>query len=358
VISFDNGNPQASGPEDTHFGERLRTARHFAFLLVPNFSMIAFVNALEVLRMANQVGGHDSFEWSVSGIDSLPVRASNGLVVPAFSAERMDHADVVFVCGGNDIERTTTAAHLNLVKRYARSGKFLGGICTGTYVLAKAGLLKGYTCAIHWEYLYAQTERFFEVGFEERVFRIDRDRLTCAGGIAPVDMMLDIVRRTKGPEIIAMISNQFSLNGIRSADARQKTTRYGSSRRLVSAITELMESNIETPLPLDALSGRSGLSGRQLSRTFRTAVGQPVMKYYRSLRLRHARQLLLQSSFSLTEVCVACGFQSHAHFATSYRKEFGLTPGQERARRERGTGGGESGYNSDGESAVASLFGP
>ncbi|AFT84742.1 GlxA family transcriptional regulator [Paraburkholderia phenoliruptrix] len=357
-MSIGNSNWRAAALDDTHFAAQLRSATHFAFLLVPNFSMIAFVNALEVLRMANQVSGGDIFEWSVSGIEGLPVRASNGLTVPAFSADRMDRADVVFVCGGNDIERTTTAAHLNLVRQYARSGKFIGGICTGAYVLAKAGLLKGYTCAIHWEYLYAQAERFFEVGFEERVFRIDRDRLTCAGGIAPVDMMLDIVRRSLGSEIVAMISSQFSLNNIRSTDARQKTTRYGSSRSLVSAITELMECNIETPLSLDTLSVRSGLSERQLSRTFRNAVGQPVMKYYRSLRLHHARQLLSQSSFSLTEVCIACGFQSHAHFATAYRKEFGLTPGQERERGDRGLAGGESGYNSDGGSAVASLVVP
>ncbi|WP_233855073.1 GlxA family transcriptional regulator [Paraburkholderia sp. HD33-4] len=355
MFSIDNRNPQTPALDDTHFGARLRSARHFSFLLVPNFSMIAFVNALEVLRMANQVSGHDSFKWSVSGIDASTVRASNGLMIPAFAADRMDEADVFLVCGGNDIERTTTEAHLNLVKRYARCGKFLGGICTGTYVLAKAGLLKGYTCAIHWEYLYAQTERFFDVGFEERVFRIDRDRLTCAGGIAPVDMMLDIVRRSMGLGTVAMISNQFSLNSVRSTDARQKTTRHGSSRSLVSAITELMESNIEAPLSLDTLSGRSGLSERQLSRTFKIAVGQPVMKYYRSLRLRHARQLLLQSSFSLTEVCVASGFQSHARFATSYREEFGLTPGQERERGEHRPAAGDPRYNSNSGSALASL---
>lgn len=133
---------------------------------VPNFSMIAFVNALEVLRMANQVSGDDSFEWSVSGIDGGSVRASNGLVIPAFSGGRMDEADMVFVCGGSDIERTTTPAHLDLMKRYARSGKFLGGICTGTYVLAKAGLLKGYTCAIHWNISMLKWRGFLRLDFK------------------------------------------------------------------------------------------------------------------------------------------------------------------------------------------------
>ncbi|MGH8781343.1 GlxA family transcriptional regulator [Paraburkholderia sp.] len=314
---------------------RLASARHFVFLLIPNFSMIAFVNALEVLRMTNQVSGQDIFKWSVLSPDGLPVMASNGLTVDTAPVDRIGRADILFVCAGNEVQRATTADHLKLVRHFARGGTFLGGICTGAYVLAKAGVLTGYTCAIHWEYLFAQTEAFTEVAFQKCIFKVDRDRITCAGGIAPLEMMLYIVRLTVGAEVVAMISDQFSVESIRTSDARQKTARYGSSRKLLSDILELMESNIETPLSLVALSERSGVCERQLLRLFKVAFEQSVMQHYRSLRLRRARQLLLQSSISLTEIWVVCGFQSHSHFTTSYRREFGLTPGQERTLSER-----------------------
>lgn len=317
------------------FEARLASARHFVFLLIPNFSMIAFVNALEVLRMANQVSGRNIFKWSVLSADGMPVTASNGITIDAVPIDGISRADILFVCAGNEVQRATTADHLELVRHFARFGALLGGICTGAYVLAKAGVLAGYTCAIHWEYLFSQTDTFIEVEFEKCIFKVDRDRITCAGGIAPLEMMLYIVKLTMGAEVVAMISNQFSVESIRNSDARQKTARYGSSRTLLSDILELMENNIETPLSLVALSERSGVCERQLLRLFKVALGRSVMQHYRFLRLRRARQLLLQSGISLTEIWVACGFQSHSHFTTSYRREFGLTPGQERTRSER-----------------------
>lgn len=317
------------------FGARLASARHFVFLLIPNFSMIAFVNALEVLRMANQVSGRDIFKWSVLSADGLPVTASNGIAIEAVPVDRISQADIFFVCAGNEVRQATTARHLELVRHFARFGTLLGGVCTGAYVLAKAGVLSGYNCAIHWEYLSAQMEIFIDVAFQKYIFEVDRDRITCAGGIAPLEMMLYIVKLAMGEEIVAMISDQFAVESIRNSDARQKTARYGSSGKLLSDILELMENNIETPLSLVALSERSGVCERQLLRLFHVAVGRSVMQHYRSLRLRRARQLLLQSSISLTEIGVACGFQSHSHFTTSYRREYGLTPGQERTQSER-----------------------
>lgn len=298
--------------------------------------MIAFVNALEVLRMANQVSGRDIFRWSMLSADGMPVMASNGIAIDALPLDRISGADILFVCAGNEVQRATTADHLELIRHFARFGTLLGGICTGAYALAKAGVLAGYMCTIHWEYLFAQTETFIDVEFQKCIFKIDRDRITCAGGIAPLEMMLYIVKLAMGAEVVAMISTRFAVESIRNSDARQKAARYGSSRKLLSDILELMENNIETPLSLVELSERSGVCERQLLRLFRIAVGRSVMQHYRSLRLRRARQLLLQSSISLTEIWVVCGFQSHSHFTTAYRREFGLAPGQERTRSERG----------------------
>ncbi|CAM2188471.1 HTH-type transcriptional regulator GbdR [Paraburkholderia sacchari] len=308
----------------------LARARHFAFLLIPNFSMIAFVNAVEVLRMANQVSGMDHFQWSVCSIDGAAVTASNGIAIDAIHVDRVHSAHVLFVCGGNDVHRLTKAEHLESVQRFARLGTVLGGICTGSYVLAKARLLGGYECATHWEYLIAQAETFLDVEFTRCIFKIDRDRISCSGGVTPLEMMLYIVNLSMGAAIVAKISDQFAVETVRRTDARQQVAQFGSSRKLLSEVMEVMESNMELPLSLVELSERCGVTERKLLRMFAAATGHSVMQHYRSLRLRRARQLLMQSRLSLTEICVACGFQSNSHFTTAYKKEFSLTPGQQR----------------------------
>lgn len=308
----------------------LASARHYAFLLVPNFSMIAFANAVEVLRMANQVSGRDIFKWSVCSVDGPGVVASNGVELDAVPLDSADAVDVLFVCGGNDVQRLANADHIEAVQRKARTGIVLGGICTGSYVLAKARLLSGYKCAIHWEYWIAQAETFFDVEFTRSIFEIDRDRITCSGGVAPLEMMLHIMNVSLGASVVTKISDQFSVESVRRGDAKQQATHYGARRGMLSDALELMESNIEHPLSLVELAGRCGVSERQLLRLFATSTGHSVMEHYRSLRLRRARQLLLQSRLSLTEICVACGFQSTSHFTTAYKREFSLTPTQQR----------------------------
>lgn len=308
----------------------LASARHYVFLLVPNFSMIAFANALEVLRMANQVSGRDLFQWSVCSVDGRGVVASNGVELDAVKFESADAVDVLFVCGGNDVQRLANANHIEAVQRMARAGIVLGGICTGSYVLAKARLLSGYKCAIHWEYWIAQAETFLDVEFTRSIFEIDRDRITCSGGIAPLEMMLHIMKLSAGASIVTKISDQFSVESVRRGDARQQGAQYGAWRGMLSDALELMETNIEHPLSLVELSARCGVSERQLLRLFATSTGHSVMEHYRTLRLRRARQLLLQSRLSLTEICVACGFQSTSHFTTAYKREFSLTPTQQR----------------------------
>ncbi len=316
--------------------DRKASLAHFGFMPLPKFTMIAFVSAIEVLRMANYLSGQPLYTWSVISPDGGPVTASNGLSVDTVSQESIGTPDLVFVCGGVDVQRLTTPEHLATLRRFARMGIALGSLCTGTYALAKSGLLDGYTCAIHWENMTALKEEFPKAHFLRELFVIDRDRITCTGGVAPLDMMLDLIAPRVGTARVTQIAEQFIVEHVRDSSAQQRIpliARLGSANKSLFEVISLMESNIEEPLSREELARFADMSQRQLQRLFHEHIGMTPTHYYLTLRLRRARELLLQTDMSIMAITIACGFQSACHFSKSYRDAFGMAP--TRARREQ-----------------------
>ncbi|KVN42808.1 GlxA family transcriptional regulator [Burkholderia ubonensis] len=316
--------------------DRTASLSHFAFMPLPNFTMIAFTNAIEVLRMANYLSGQPLYRWSVISPEGGPVTASNGLTVDTGPAECAGQPDIVFVCGGVDVQRATTAAHLSTLRRFARSGIPLGSLCTGTYALAKSGLLAGYACAIHWENMSALKEEFPDTRFLKELFVIDRDRITCTGGVAPLDMMLNLIAARVGTARVTQIAEQFIVEHVRDTSAQQRmplVARLGSANKSLFEVISLMENNIEEPLSREELARLANMSQRQLQRLFREHLGVTPTHYYLTLRLRRARELLLQTDMSIMHITMACGFQSACHFSKSYRDAFGVAPTRERRKQ-------------------------
>lgn len=321
--------------------ERDRPTR-YAFLLVSNYSLIAFASAVEPLRMANRLSGRELYTWRVVTLDGSAVHASNGMVVAVDgNADSALPADVLFVCGGVDIEQSVDANLLRWLRRAAHRKTAIGALCTGTYLLARAELLDGYRCTIHWENMATMREDFPRIIVSAELFEIDRDRLTCSGGTAPLDMMLTLIRRQHGPDLAAAISDEFICERIRGRNDRQRVPlrhHLGTSQpKLVEAVL-LMESNIEEPIGLDELASHVGLSRRQLERLFQKHLQCVPTRYYLELRLRRARQLLLQTSKSIVEIAFSCGFVSAPHFSKCYRDFFGVPPRDERRLRAAGHG--------------------
>jgi transcriptional regulator GlxA family with amidase domain len=296
--------------------------------------MIAFTSAVEVLRMANYVSRAQHYRWSIITHDGVPVRASNGLTVkPTRTLEESGMPDVLIVCGGTQIRNAVDTNVKTLLADAASQGVPLGGICTGAYALMAAGLLDGYRCSVHWEDLSSLHREYPHVRFADELFVIDRDRLTCTGGTAPLDLMLDLVGSRFGQNLAAQVSEQFILERIRGASDQQPIpvdARVGFSRAELIEVVRLMEANIEEPLSLEELARLVQLSQRHLQRMFKVYLSVSPTHYYLSLRLRRARDLLRTTDASIARVTAVCGFHSPCHFSKAYRAQFGHAPSVER----------------------------
>jgi AraC family transcriptional regulator, glycine betaine-responsive activator len=312
----------------------LSNLAHVGFLTLPSFSMIAFTSAVEVLRMANYVSRAQHYRWSVITHDGEPVRASNGMTVkPTRSLAEAGMPDVLIVCGGTHIRNAVDTNIKTLLAEVAAQNVPLGGICTGAYALMSAGLLDGYRCSVHWEDLSALHREFPHVQFADELFVIDRDRLTCTGGTAPLDLMLNLVGSRFGQNLAAQVSEQFILERIRGATDPQPIpvdARVGFSRAELIEVVRLMEANIEEPLSLEELARLVQLSQRHLQRMFKVYLSVSPTHYYLSLRLRRARDLLRTTDASIARVTTVCGFHSPCHFSKAYRAQFGHAPSVER----------------------------
>lgn len=307
---------------------------HISLFLIPNFSMIAFTSVVEPMRLANMISGKTLYKWEILSRDGEPVPGSNGIEIAAnIAATDVERPQNVIVCSGIDAHIYQDALTFGWLRRWAREGSHVGAICTGSHILAHAGLLNGYRCTIHWANLDSFVEEFPDIDVRAELYEVDRDRFTCAGGIAALDMILNEITRKHGPDLAAAVSEQFMHERIREGHDDQRLPLQARLRvshpKLIKAIAE-MERNTEEALSRDEIARRVGLSRRQLERLFRRYLSTSPARYYLKLRLNRARTLLTQTTMPVTEVAFASGFTSASHFSKCYRDMFGRTPRAER----------------------------
>jgi len=304
------------------------------FLLLPEFSMIAFTASIEPLRSANRMSRKTLYEWQTLSLDGLPITASNGVTITPDTAVRFSHeCDVVFVCAGTRPQKYLSSVLQNELRSLSLRGKSLGSVCTGSFALAYAGILTGYRCTIHWEDLETFKEVYPNLDITATLFEIDRNRFTCSGGTAPLDMMIYSIRLDHGETLALNVAEQMLHNFVREPHDNQRMAiehRTGIHHPKLLAAIGYMEAYTETPMTLDKLATTVGMSLRQLERLFKSELKTTPAQYYMSIRLKRARQFLRRTSLSVLEVGIAAGFNSPSHFAQTYKKCFGHAPSGER----------------------------
>ncbi len=308
----------------------------YVFLLLENFSLIAFASVIEPLRLANFAAGVELFRWRTLSTDGGPVNTSAGVpMVPDGGLEELPRDCTLIVCAGVQVKQAVTRSMLNWLRREARKGIVVGAICTAPQVLAEAGLLDGRRATIHWDNRDSFAEDFPEIELSQSIYVIDGNRLTASGGTAPTDLILKLIARKHGIDLASTVADLMIHTSIRSDRDEQRMSipsRIGVRHPKLATVIRMMENNVEEPISPATMATDVGMSTRQLERLFRRYLNRSPKRYYMELRLKKARNLLVQTDMSVINVALACGFSSPSHFSKCYRAHFGTTP-----YRERGT---------------------
>ncbi len=290
---------------------------------------------VDSLRAANRLSDSTLYEWQYFAADNHPVSASCGITVPTEPLSKASELETLVICAPNDAQHFDHAATLKILRKLSLEKVNLGSVSSGSFVLAKAGLLDHCRCTIHWENIPVFKELYPQLDVAFSLYEIDQQRFTCSGGTAALDMMLKLIENQYGRSLAQEISQQFQHDRIRTEiDSQQMADRIDlamSAPKLVNVI-KLMESNIEVPLPLPSIAERCNVSLRQIERLFHKYRGVTPSQYYLSIRLSHAKQLLLNTNRSMIDISIATGFETQSYFTACYRKFFGSSPRSHRTQ--------------------------
>ena len=308
--------------------------KRFGFLLIDGYALMSAAAAVEPLRAANLLAGHPFYDLVFLSTGAARVRASVGCSFDATPlAEAGFNFDMLFVVAGGDPLAFRDVKVRAFLQRLAARGVPLGGISGGAAILQEAGLLERRRFTIHWQHFDALQARAPEALMERRLFVIDRDRFTCAGGSAPLDMMHALIASEHGVDLARNISDWFIHTGLRPADDPQQlnaTAKYDVHHPALIAMIGLLNDHIADPMPLSQIARLSGVGERQLERLCQNQLGQSVMQFYRGLRLAKAAELLRQSALPIVEVALATGFPNNAYFSRAFRRLYGISPSHAR----------------------------
>lgn len=315
---------------------RVFAGRTLGLLLVDGFALMSYASVIEPYRAANMLAGRELYRWAHISTGDAACHASNGATILADQnvGEPLD-CDTLFVFAGGDPTRFSDAATFAWLRQLARHGTVIAGISAGPYLLARAGLLDGYSATIHWEHRAAFLEAFPASDPQPGLYVIDRRRVTCAGGMAGMDLAVELIEREQGHGLAAQVSDWFIRSEPRGADGPQRLSlrdRYDVSNDRVLRVLAQMEAHVEEPLDRASLADIAGVSIRQLERLFDTYMGATISDSYMGVRLAQAEQLLRSTSLSMTEIALACGFRTSSHFSRACKTQFGASPTALRAR--------------------------
>jgi len=310
--------------------QKTNSAYNIGFLLIDGFALMSFSAVVEPLRAANLIAKNKLYEIDYYAIEKqFSTSSSDAIIESTRSLNDMSHLDLLFVVAGLGSTSFKNAKVSKLLKQLSNQGVTLGGVSGGPVILARAGVLKNRRFTVHWEHASEMAELFPELVIERTLYVKDRDRYTCAGGVAPLDMMNALITEHHGNNFAQKVSDWFIHTEIRPSASPQRSglsERYPNATHSMILAIEAMRNHIADPLDLEQLAILSEVSVRQLNRLFKDKMNVGTMDFYRQLRLKTSRKLLKQSSMKIIDIAQATGFVSAAHFSSAFNKQFGQTP--------------------------------
>jgi transcriptional regulator GlxA family with amidase domain len=278
------------------------------------------------LRLAKQVVGAAQLELTVHAISAMDSASLTAINQNTHLALLVADQDTI----------PPTVDDVRRLSQYCQQARYWGGVGAAVLWLACAGRLPRMRAALPWAMYGDVNEEAEQAILVPNLFELDGACLTCCGGTASIDFSLTLIQALFGADVEAQVMEALCVERVRSGDERQRIalqTRFGALQPQLSEAVTLMENNIEETLSTDEIAQLVGLSRRQLERQFKQYLGTMPSRYYLELRLKKARQLLLESNSSIVQIGLMCGFSSGAHFSTAFGAQFGITPRQERQRK-------------------------
>ena len=318
----------------THAAHPPRKRLRIGFLLADRFTLSAFANFVDVLRLAADEADKSRpilCDWSVLSHDQSPIRSSCGIrVQPDTRLRNSGTYDYLVVVGGliGDYRPISDEA-LGHIHAAAAAGVPLIGLCTGVFILQEAGLLQGYRCCVSWFHHQDFLDRFdTETPVSDQIFVIDRDRMTCSGGHGAAHLAAFLVQRHIGRSAAIKSLNIMMIDDALSAERPQPGQQLARRAEdpLVRRAVLRMQQNIEIPRTIDGLAQELGIARRTLERRFRADLKCSPRKVYLDLRLDKALLRLRSTGDTVTSIALACGFCDAPHLVRSLKAERGLTP--------------------------------
>ncbi|MDL2260367.1 GlxA family transcriptional regulator [Deltaproteobacteria bacterium OttesenSCG-928-K17] len=309
------------------------------FTLAPDFTLLAFTGFIEALRQAADVGDRSRpiwCSWSVMSHDLSPIKASCGIeVTPWESFQDPAGFDYIVLVGGlvDSLEKVPDSLMDYLRKAAAKKVPVIG-LCTASFILAEAGLLKGRRCGVHWYHYQDFKGKYPEATpVIDELFVDDAGIITSPGGSATTDLALNLVEKYFGPERVMKILRHMILDWNRPVDHPQ--TPYMNDYQditdpRVRRAVFFMEQNISSAVSTEDVAEQLAISTRQLERLFQIYLRESPAGYFRKLRLRHANWMLHNTRRPITDIALECGFSDSSHFAKRFKEYFGFSPSQAR----------------------------
>lgn len=307
------------------------------FILAPKFTLAAFANFVDAIRLAADEADRSrqiDCEWTVLGETDELIESSCGLRLAASGPlESPDDFDYLVVVGGLLHGKPRISSNASAFLHAAASRVPIVGLCTGSFILARAGLLDGYQVCVSWFHVDEFRQEFPELNADSsRMFVIDRDRLTCAGGVGSAHLAGHLIEKHVGRgralKSFRIMIEEASLPS-ESWQPEEIFTRPSRDRFVKKAML-MIEQNIRERISIKTMAKSLGISVRQLQRRFENDIGIGVQEYRRNLQLARAHWLVEHSERSMTQIAFECGFSDSAHFTRNYKEHFHTLPSQRR----------------------------